>query len=75
MRTIRGFYPIMRIGQQSTFITKFPGNPTKSYRTQAPLKIIGEVVGWNGHTQEVLQSILEKIQCVPKEKSGRDFLV
>ncbi len=24
------------------------GNPIKSYRTQSPLKIVGEVVGWNG---------------------------
>jgi Rifampin ADP-ribosyl transferase len=26
---------------------KFPGNPTRSYRSQAPLKIIGEVTDWN----------------------------
>ena len=34
---------------------KFPGNPTKSYHTESPLKIIGEVVDWNGHSPEVLQ--------------------
>ena len=41
---------------------KFPGNPTKSYRTQAPLKIIGEVVGWNGHAQEVLQNMKDHLK-------------
>ncbi len=42
---------------------KFPGNITKSYRSREPLRIVGEVSGWVGHTQEELddwrQSILE----------------
>ena len=41
---------------------KFPGNPTKSYRTKKPLKIIAEVVGWNGHSQEVLQSMQDNLK-------------
>ena len=41
---------------------KFPGNPTKSYRTQSPLKIIGEVVGWTGHPPEVLQNMRENLE-------------
>lgn len=41
---------------------KFPGNPTKSYRTQAPLKIVGEVVGWKGHSPEVLQNMKEHLE-------------
>ena len=28
---------------------KFPGNPTRSYRTQQPLRIVEEVLGWEGH--------------------------
>ena len=28
---------------------KFPGNPTQSFRTRDPLRIIGEVTGWAGH--------------------------
>lgn len=31
---------------------KFPGNPTKSYRTRDPLRILGEVTGWKGHSPE-----------------------
>ncbi len=33
---------------------KFPGNPTRSYRTQAPLKIVGEVTDWARQTPEEL---------------------
>ena len=36
---------------------KFPGNPTKSYRTKQPLEIVAKVVEWKGHTPEVLQNI------------------
>ena len=35
---------------------KFPGNPTKSYRTKAPLKVIGEVTDWQGHSQDQLKA-------------------
>jgi rifampin ADP-ribosylating transferase len=34
---------------------KFPGNPTRSYRTDAPLKIIGEVRDWDRLTPEQIQ--------------------
>jgi hypothetical protein len=34
---------------------KFPGNPTKSYRTREPLRIIGEVADWQGHSPEQLK--------------------
>ncbi len=34
---------------------KFPGNPTRSYRSQHPLKIVGEVTEWVRLTPEELQ--------------------
>src|SRR5215471_17356952 len=34
---------------------KFPGNPTRSYRSQASLKIVGEVTDWERLTPEELQ--------------------
>ena len=43
---------------------KFPGNPTRSYRTQAPLKIIGEVTDWVKQTPEQLQKWREKLANV-----------
>ncbi|HTM97908.1 MAG TPA: NAD(+)--rifampin ADP-ribosyltransferase [Pedobacter sp.] len=40
---------------------KFPGNPTRSYRSQAPLKIIGEVTDWARLTPEEIQKWNEKL--------------
>lgn len=31
---------------------RFPGNPTKSYRSRHPFVVVGEVTGWQGHAQE-----------------------
>lgn len=36
---------------------KFPGNPTKSYRSRDPLRVIGEVNGWEGHPAEQLKAM------------------
>ena len=36
---------------------KFPGNPTKSYRTRDPLRVIGEVKDWPGHSAEELKAM------------------
>jgi tetratricopeptide (TPR) repeat protein len=40
---------------------KFPGNPTRSYRSTAPLKIVGEVTDWARVTPEELQKWREKL--------------
>jgi Rifampin ADP-ribosyl transferase len=40
---------------------KFPGNITQSYRTPHPLRIVGEVENWEGHTPEVLKAMLDNI--------------
>lgn len=40
---------------------KFPGNPTRSYRTQAPLKIVGEITDWVKQTPGELQKWREKL--------------
>ena len=40
---------------------KFPGNPTRSYRTSATLKIVGEVTDWARQTPEELQKWREKL--------------
>lgn len=40
---------------------KFPGNPTRSYRTREPLKIIDEIEQWEGHPQDVLQNMLDSL--------------
>jgi rifampin ADP-ribosylating transferase len=35
---------------------KFPGNPTRSYRTRDPVRIVGELVDWMGHSPEKLEA-------------------
>jgi hypothetical protein len=40
---------------------KFPGNPTRSYRTHVPLKIVGEATDWVRQTPDELQKWREKL--------------
>lgn len=40
---------------------RFPGNPTRSYRTRHPLRVVEEVDGWEGHPPEVLAGMLERL--------------
>lgn len=40
---------------------KFPGNPTRSYRTEQPLQIVGELTEWDRITPEQLQQWREKL--------------
>ena len=46
---------------------KFPGNPTRSYRSQAPLKVLGEVTDWVRQTPEELQKWRERLTNVKGE--------
>ncbi|WP_108211292.1 NAD(+)--rifampin ADP-ribosyltransferase [Pontibacter mucosus] len=44
---------------------KFPGNPTKSYRSKHPFRVVGEVTAWQGHPIEQLNAMkahLEKLK-------------
>ena len=41
---------------------KFPGNPTKSYRTRDPLRVTGEVLDWTGHPPQQLQAMKDHIE-------------
>ena len=41
---------------------KFPGNPTKSYRSKHPLRVIGEVADWQGHSPEQLKTMKDHIE-------------
>ncbi len=40
---------------------KFPGNPTRSYRTRQPLRVVGEVFDWEGHSTEELQKMRDHL--------------
>ena len=37
---------------------KFPGNPTRSYRSRDPLRVVDEVTDWPKHTPEELEAML-----------------
>lgn len=36
-------------------------NPTESYRTRRPLRVVGELEDWPGHDFEVLKGMLDRL--------------
>ncbi len=46
---------------------KFPGNPTRSYRTRFPLKVVGELDEWLGHSTEVLKSMKDNLKKLKEQ--------
>ncbi|WP_017576663.1 NAD(+)--rifampin ADP-ribosyltransferase [Nocardiopsis kunsanensis] len=38
---------------------RFPGNPTRSYRTREPVRVVRELEGWTGHSPETVQAMRE----------------
>jgi rifampin ADP-ribosylating transferase len=49
---------------------KFPGNPTRSYRSAAPLRILGEVTNWTRLTPEQLQTWRERLSALRSSERG-----
>jgi hypothetical protein len=41
---------------------KYPGNPTKSYRSRDPLRVTGEVTDWQGHSPEELKAMTDHLE-------------
>lgn len=41
---------------------KFPGNPTRSYRSRDPLRVTGEIVDWQGHSPEQLKAMRDHLE-------------
>ena len=41
---------------------RFPGNPTKSYRSRNPLRIVGEVTDWKGHSPDQLKEMHDHLE-------------
>ncbi len=42
---------------------KFPGNPTRSYRSKLPLKIIGELASWEPYDPEFIQNLRSRVKA------------
>lgn len=49
---------------------KFPGNPTRSYRSSAPLRIVGEVTDWQRLTPEALQEWRHRLAAILNDERG-----
>jgi rifampin ADP-ribosylating transferase len=46
---------------------KFPGNPTRSYRTREPLRVVDEIVDWQPHSPEVLQNMRNHLEELKRQ--------
>jgi hypothetical protein len=46
---------------------KFPGNPTKSYRSMHPFRVVGEVNIWQGHPPEQVKSMKEHLERLKEQ--------
>jgi hypothetical protein len=51
---------------------RFPGNPTQSYRSRHPFRIVGEVTQWTGHSPELLKEMHDHLKKL--EQSGVDLI-
>lgn len=41
---------------------RFPGNPTRSYRTREPIRVVEEVLDWEGHSEEELKTMKDNLE-------------
>lgn len=46
---------------------RFPGNPTKSYRTREPVRVVGEVTNWQGHSSEELNAMRDRVDLAAEQ--------
>jgi rifampin ADP-ribosylating transferase len=46
---------------------RFPGNPTQSFRSRAPIRVLGEVVDWVGHSAEALTAMRAGIAAARRQ--------
>lgn len=46
---------------------KFPGNPTKSYRSTHPFRVVGEVATWKGHPAEQVKAMKDALEKLKEQ--------
>jgi hypothetical protein len=46
---------------------KFPGNPTKSYRSEHPFKVVGEVTIWHAHAPEQVKAMKDTLEQLKEQ--------
>ena len=52
---------------------KLPGNPTRSYRTEQPVQIVGEIDDWVGHPPEQIQAMRDHLADLKRQ--GLDVII
>ncbi len=50
---------------------KFPGNPTQSFRSHEPLRVVGELVDWVGHSREKLQAMQDGLRTLQQQGAAQ----
>ena len=50
---------------------KFPGNPTRSYRSTEPLRVVGEVIDWTRLTPDALQEWRHRLAAIRADERGK----
>ena len=50
---------------------RFPGNPTQSFRTSEPLRLVGELVDWVGHSPEKFQALRDGLDALQRQGSAQ----
>ncbi len=50
---------------------RFPGNPTLSFRTREPLRVVGEVVEWVGHPPETLHAMRDGLEALRRQGAAQ----
>ena len=46
---------------------RFPGNPTQSFRSCEPLRVVGELVDWVGHSPEKLEAMRASLDALQRD--------
>lgn len=50
---------------------KFPGNPTQSFRSREPLRVVGELVDWVGHSAEKVQAMKDGLAALQQRGAAQ----
>jgi rifampin ADP-ribosylating transferase len=50
---------------------RFPGNPTQSFRSREPLRVVAELADWVGHSPEKLQAMRDGLEALKRQGAAQ----
>jgi rifampin ADP-ribosylating transferase len=50
---------------------RFPGNPTQSFRSREPLRVVGELVDWVGHSRQKMQAMRQGLDALKRQGAAQ----